>query len=105
MAPKTAPENIELTVDLDDIDWDQLEAIENLVGRPIADEFHTGKLSFRTVRAFALWELQKTHPEMTFETMPSMRSMSVNIAHLSPVTAAAKRDPLAQPRPRSRSRS
>ena len=104
MAEK-APESIELTIDLDAIDWDELEAVENLVGHPIADEFATGKLSFRTIRAFALWKLRENHPEMTFATMPSMRSMTVNIAHLAPVTAATKRDPLASRRPRARSRS
>ncbi len=101
-AKKTDPDVIALTIDLDEIDWDELEAVENLVGHPIADEFASGKLSFRTVRAFALWKLRQTHPDMTFETMPGMRSMSVNIAHLSPVTAAAKHDPLASRRPRSR---
>jgi hypothetical protein len=95
----------DVTIDLDAIDWDALEGIENLVGHPIADEFATGKLSFRTIRAFALWKLREKSPEMTFETMPSMRSMTVNIAHLAPVTAATKRDPLALPRPRARSRS
>lgn len=98
----TEPKSIALTIDLDAIDWDQLEEIENLVGRPIAEEFSTGKLTFRTIRAFALWKLRETNPDMTFETMPSMRSMSVNISHLAPVTAAAKRDPLALPRRRAR---
>lgn len=100
-----ADKAINVVIDLDNIDWDQLEAIENLVGRPIADEFASGKLSFRTIRAFALWRLRETNPGMTFETMPSMRNMSVEIAHLAPVTAAAKRDPLASPRPRARSRA
>lgn len=92
------PKHFDLVIDLDAVDWDQLEEIENLVGRPIAEEFATGKLSFRTVRAFALWKLRETNPQMTFETMPSMRSMTVDIAHKAPVTAAAKHDPLASRR-------
>jgi hypothetical protein len=92
------PKRFDLTIDLDAVDWDQLEEIENLVGRPIAEEFATGKLTFRTIRAFALWKLRQTNPTMTFDTMPSMRSMTVDIAHNAKVTGATKHDPLASPR-------
>jgi hypothetical protein len=94
------PEAQTVTINLDDVDWEQLEAVENLVGHPISDEFQSGKLSFRTIRAFVLMKLQETNPEMTFETMPSLRSMAVNIGNLSPVTGGTTRDPLASPRPR-----
>ena len=103
---KTAPEQAQtVTVNLDDVDWEQLETVENLVGHPIADEFQSGKLSFRTIRAFVLMKLRETDPNMTFETMPSLRSMAVNIGNHSPVTRTGKPDPLASRRRRATSQS
>ena len=87
-----------LTIDLDDIDWEQLEEIEALAGHPIAREFETGELSFRTIRAFVLWKLRQSpgNAGMTFDTMPGLRSLAVDIGHKTP--AQGKPDPLAQPR-------
>jgi len=93
---------IRITVDQDALDWDALESIENLAGHPIADEMATGKWTFPTIRAIVLWKLQQAQPEMTRETMPSIRNVKVDLVRGAKVTGATKRDPLAATRPRRR---
>jgi hypothetical protein len=93
-------EIIRVTVDQALLDWDALEEIENTVGRPIADEMASGKWTFPVIRAVVLWKLRQTNPEMTRETMPSIRTVQVNLIDSAKVTGATKRDPLATTRPR-----
>ncbi len=97
--PKPAGTN--LRISLDDLDWEALEAIETLVGHPITKEFDESNLSIRTVRAMVLWTLRKTDPTMTFETMPDLRSLELEILPGS----TAQRSPLVSSRRRVRSRS
>lgn len=86
-----------LTIDLDELDWDALEEIEETVGHPIADELLERKPSIRTVRALVLWSLRKEDPKMTLATMPSVRSLHVDIGGKGP------KSPLVSRRARSRS--
>jgi|SRR5579859_3922949 len=93
-----------IDINLDDIDWDEMEQIEALAGHNISAEFEANNLSMRTIRAFVLWKLRQSDPKMTFDTMPTMRSLSVNIRRMTPV-AKGKPDPLASPVTRTRSQS
>lgn len=97
--PEEATATKAVTINLDDLDWDALEEIETIVGHPITKELMAGDPSIRTLRALVLWTLRKEDPKITLDTMPDIRSMSVEIE------AKKTKTPLASRRGRSRSSS
>lgn len=86
-----------VSINLDDLDWDALEEIEEIVGHPISDELLKKNPSMRTLRALVLWSLRKEDPKMTLETMPDVRSLKID------ADTKVARAPLASRRARSRS--
>jgi hypothetical protein len=88
-----------VSINLDDLNWEALEEIEELVGHPIAAELMAKSPSIRTIRALCLWSLRKTDPGLTLETMPDVGSIDFELAEKGPQV------PLASRRRRARSRS
>jgi hypothetical protein len=58
-----------VTINLDELTWDDLEAIEEIVGRPIGRELADGNPSVRVIRALVVWKRRQTDPLFTMEDL------------------------------------
>ncbi len=70
----------QVTVDLNDLGWADLEKIEEYAGHPIGNELVEKNPSMRTIRALTLWAMRRDDPGLTDAAFAELPLSSMNVS-------------------------